>query len=342
MRGMTLQSPLRERRSRPEMPAPGAPRSERRSTAGLGAGAVFCLCGLGLSAAVTVIAFFGAGLSLLMQHPSRIGHSAIPPAAIAKHLAVITPPAVPKPVPPSVAAAAASSPLPQAGEAPPPSALPSKAPARPAAPVPASAAPAATNAGPRLPADTATAAAEAPPATVSSPQPQTAVRAKPAIGPMAPLEGRSNLPLSGATPDQPASLALSKAEILLLLDQGDAAFRRGDLAVARLFYQRSIEAGEGRGALGMGATYDPLFLRRYHLWTQRADLVEARTWYRRALELGASNAEPRLDRLKAAAPRQAPVGPRQNGLLDGPPPLRPPQPEALSGGREPNPAQSDR
>jgi TPR repeat protein len=52
----------------------------------------------------------------------------------------------------------------------------------------------------------------------------------------------------------------------------------------------------------MGATYDPHFLRRYHLWTQRADPIEARRWYRRALDLGASEAGPRLDSLKAAPP----------------------------------------
>jgi len=311
MPGLTLQSPLRER-SRPEMPAPAAPPSERPSTSGLGAGAVFCLCGLGLCAAIMVIAFFGAGLLLLMQHPSRIGHAAIAPAPVAKHRPTISPPAPPKPVaPPSVAAAAASSPLQQAGKAPPPPALPKKAPAKPAAPIPSMTPPAATTAAdPRLRARDATAAAVAPLATASSRQPDAAVKARPANGPTAPLEGRSNQPLSAAPPDQSARLALSKAEILLLLNQGDAAFRRGDLAVARLFYQRAIEAGEGRGALGMGATYDPLFLRRYDIWTQRADSVEASAWYRRALKLGATEAAPRLDRLEAPAPRQAPVGPR--------------------------------
>ena len=90
---------------------------------------------------------------------------------------------------------------------------------------------------------------------------------------------------------------LPAPEINTLLLQGDAAFRRGDLASARLLYRRAFEAGEGRGALGIGASYDPFFLRRFHLWTQIADPDEARVWYLRAGELGTSEAKLRLDRL---------------------------------------------
>jgi hypothetical protein len=88
-----------------------------------------------------------------------------------------------------------------------------------------------------------------------------------------------------------------------LLTQGDDAFREGDLTSARLYYLRAFAVGDGRGALGIGASYDPLFLRRFHLWTERADRNEARVWYLRARSLGASEAEGRLAKLKAKSPR---------------------------------------
>lgn len=117
------------------------------------------------------------------------------------------------------------------------------------------------------------------------------------------LAQQRGAPASAASAEQLANSALEKSEILTLLDEGDAAFQRDDLATARLFYQRAIEAGEGRGALGMGATYDPFFLRRFRLWTQHVDLNKARSWYLRARDLGAAEADARLAKLKALVPR---------------------------------------
>jgi TPR repeat protein len=100
-----------------------------------------------------------------------------------------------------------------------------------------------------------------------------------------------------------ASRLLPPAEIATLLTRGDAAFRDGDLTSARLYYLRAFGAGDGRGALGIGASYDPWFLRRFHLWTQRADPTEAKAWYVRARDLGSTEAESRLDRYKTRPPR---------------------------------------
>lgn len=52
----------------------------------------------------------------------------------------------------------------------------------------------------------------------------------------------------------------SAAEIAALVARGDALVGLGELASARLFYARAAEAGDGRAALRMGATYDPAFL----------------------------------------------------------------------------------
>ena len=96
---------------------------------------------------------------------------------------------------------------------------------------------------------------------------------------------------------------LSRAEIGALLAQGNGAFRKGDIAAARLLFQRAVDAGEGRAALGMGATYDPAFLRLSPLRILYADPAEAREWYLHALVLGAAGAERRLINLQARAAR---------------------------------------
>jgi hypothetical protein len=59
----------------------------------------------------------------------------------------------------------------------------------------------------------------------------------------------------------PASPPMA-AEIAELLARGDSFVVIGDLASARVFYERAASAGDGRAALRMGTTFDPAFLRR--------------------------------------------------------------------------------
>jgi TPR repeat protein len=73
--------------------------------------------------------------------------------------------------------------------------------------------------------------------------------------------------------------------IALLLARGDTFLRRGDVASARAFYERAADAGGGRAALRMGATFDPAFL------GVRGDPAEARRWYQRARDLGEAEGE---------------------------------------------------
>jgi hypothetical protein len=84
---------------------------------------------------------------------------------------------------------------------------------------------------------------------------------------------------------QPPRLVLSAAEIGELLTRGDAFLRMGDLASARLFYERAADAGNGQGAMRMGATFDPSFLGRGGSRSAQGDPVQARAWYRKALDL---------------------------------------------------------
>lgn len=75
------------------------------------------------------------------------------------------------------------------------------------------------------------------------------------------------------------------AEIAELLARGDSFVVVGDIASARVFYERAAGAGDGRAALRMGTTFDPAFLRRAGLPHTFGDPAQARSWYRRAFDL---------------------------------------------------------
>jgi hypothetical protein len=95
----------------------------------------------------------------------------------------------------------------------------------------------------------------------------------------------------------PPASGLSNTELAELLDHGDALLRNGDVASARLFYERAAGAGDGRAALRLGATFDPEFLGRLGLGKPQANPVEARSWYSRARELGAVDTKRQLNSL---------------------------------------------
>jgi TPR repeat protein len=96
----------------------------------------------------------------------------------------------------------------------------------------------------------------------------------------------------------PAALRLPDRQLVELLDRGDVFLRAGDIASARLFYERAADAGDGQAALRMGATFDPTFLASAGLRNLRGDLAKARLWYHRALGLGANEAQPHLNNLE--------------------------------------------
>ncbi len=92
---------------------------------------------------------------------------------------------------------------------------------------------------------------------------------------------------------------LSATEIAALLTRGDALFSAGDLAAARLFYERAADAGEAQAAVRLGETFDPIFLDHAHLRGVRGNVETALSWYRRARDLGAAEAEILLNSLQA-------------------------------------------
>jgi TPR repeat protein len=102
-----------------------------------------------------------------------------------------------------------------------------------------------------------------------------------------------------ATALAPPASGLSDAHNTELLDHGDSLLRNGDVASARLFYERAADAGDGRAALRLGATFDPAFLSRLGLGTLQANPAEARSWYSRARDLGGVDAKRQLNSLEA-------------------------------------------
>jgi hypothetical protein len=120
--------------------------------------------------------------------------------------------------------------------------------------------------------------------------------------PVAPTSPAARPTLSTEEPAVPVSPVsgshVSAEEIAALLARGDTLLRRGDVASARLFYERAANAGDGQAALRVGATFDLAFLGRDVLRGVFGDPAEARLWYQRARDLGEAEAERRLKSLE--------------------------------------------
>jgi len=244
------------------------------------AGIILYLCALGLVGAATVGVFFGIGLVMLMHHPAAPADRQTAAATAARLSAATTrlpePPAAK--APPASATEPASL-LRKTGAAP-----------LPAQPMPLSKPPAVADAPAPVPSASPDGSeAHAAPAAPTAAAPDAAISEPAATAP--------------AVPPPAASPHLSTEEVAALLARGDALFRRGHPAAARLLYRRALDAGEGRGALGMGATYDPSFLNRGRRHGSSGDPAVAGFWYRQALVLGAPEAEGRLATLAGGPPR---------------------------------------
>jgi hypothetical protein len=146
--------------------------------------------------------------------------------------------------------------------------------------------------------------------TVAPPQSSTATYVaksepppRPALQPAAPepppqtqrlaVRGRQALPPQ----PEPSEGALDPGEVSRLLSRGQAFLNQGDVSAARLALQRVAEAGEPRAALALGATYDPMILKRMGMVGIKPDVEKARSWYERAASLGSAEANQRLNAL---------------------------------------------
>jgi len=109
------------------------------------------------------------------------------------------------------------------------------------------------------------------------------------------------LPSNDAAVTPPVSLSLAPDEIAMLLKRGKDAFSTGDLAAARLLLRRAAEAGSSEAALALGATFDPLVIRRLGAIGAAPDAAQARQWYQKAVALGSPTASQPLAQLEASA-----------------------------------------
>jgi TPR repeat protein len=134
--------------------------------------------------------------------------------------------------------------------------------------------------------------AAAAPALRSPPAPTLSPDDSPAsvVAPAAPKpETTSFIGSTGSTgTTEPRTTGMENAA---LLARGDTLLSIGDIASARLFYERAADAGDGLAAVRLGETFDPIFLERAGLSRVRGDWGAAVSWYRRARDLGATDAE---------------------------------------------------
>lgn len=66
------------------------------------------------------------------------------------------------------------------------------------------------------------------------------------------------------------------------MKRGNDSLALGDVAAARLFFQRAAEGGSAAAAISLGKSYDPA----YAPPGSSPDVAKAAMWYRRALALG--------------------------------------------------------
>lgn len=90
------------------------------------------------------------------------------------------------------------------------------------------------------------------------------------------------------------------AEIAQMVKRGEDLLKNGDVAAARLMYQRAAEAGDATAALELAETYDPLVYAKGGI---APDVGLAQMWYSKAKDLGSTQAPERLDTL-ARLPEQ--------------------------------------
>ncbi len=138
----------------------------------------------------------------------------------------------------------------------------------------------------------ATAAPQAPPPPAAPKAEQQAALPPPTVAPSAPpaVAPKAQDPVPSAKELPPATK--QKAEGLL--SRGRTLLNDGNVAMARLFFERSADEGLAEGALAMGSTYDPAELRRMRVQGTQPDIAQARRWYEKARTLGSRDADTRL------------------------------------------------
>lgn len=109
--------------------------------------------------------------------------------------------------------------------------------------------------------------------------------------PKAPARPSLTPPRSEAQPPMPEP---SRAAIAALISRGQAAAAEGDIAAARLLFERAAGLGSAQAAMALGKTYDSAFLREAGVRGIPPDPAIAESWYRKAASLGGADGRDRL------------------------------------------------
>ncbi len=106
---------------------------------------------------------------------------------------------------------------------------------------------------------------------------------------------------STLVPDAPAlpQSAAPASNTHDLISKGDELLGLGDIASARLLYQRAASGGDPRAATAMGRTFDPIVFAGLTVHGAGPDPQQALTWYRRAADGGDLAATQHLQALEA-------------------------------------------
>jgi len=89
-------------------------------------------------------------------------------------------------------------------------------------------------------------------------------------------------------------ITLPETLLQALLRRGDAELSLGDVAAARMLYERAANAGSADAARDLASTYDAAFLHKIGAHGVEPDEALAAAWLRRADELGAVRAKSAL------------------------------------------------
>jgi TPR repeat protein len=96
-------------------------------------------------------------------------------------------------------------------------------------------------------------------------------------------------------PPLPGALQISRSEEAALLSRADEFRFNGDIAAARLLYEKLAGMGSEKGAMSMAQSFDPLFLKSFLLaGVAQPDIAKAKHWYEVARKLGSREANERL------------------------------------------------
>jgi len=100
----------------------------------------------------------------------------------------------------------------------------------------------------------------------------------------------------------PPTPSMAPEVVQSLIERGDHFLSLGDIASARQFYERAVEAGSAAAATGIARTFDPQFLKQIGAVGIRGDKGKALYWYRRASDGGDGAATERMHALLAETP----------------------------------------